>query len=104
MKTFNSNNILTYVCEKIRSGLHTSLVDEHISIKPISEENYILLVSEVNIRPCEEVREEAAWTQCNSFNGQSQGQDFCFSTKDELHINMKVPGVVGEELQVVHLW
>lgn len=43
--------------------LHTSAVDEHVSIKPISEENYILLVFEIDVSPCEEVRVKAGWTE-----------------------------------------
>lgn len=27
-----------------------------------------------------------------------------WAIKDALHIDIKVPGVVGEKLQVVHLW
>lgn len=40
-------------------GVVTSAVNEYISIKAISEEDYILLVSEVDISPCKEVRVKA---------------------------------------------
>lgn len=43
--------------------LHTSIVDKHISIKSISEENYILLVFEIYVSSCEEVRIKAEWTK-----------------------------------------
>lgn len=42
--------------------LHTSIVDKHISIESISEENYILLVFEIYVSSCEEVRIKAEWT------------------------------------------
>lgn len=45
------------------SVLYTSVVDEHISIKSISEKNYILLVFEIYVSPCEEVRVKAEWTK-----------------------------------------
>lgn len=44
-------------------ALHTSVVNEHISIKSIPEENYVLLVSEVYVSPREEVRIEAEWRE-----------------------------------------
>lgn len=47
-------------------ALHTSAVDEDISIKSISEENYILLIFEIYVRPCEEVWVKTERTEYSS--------------------------------------
>lgn len=49
------------------SATYTSVVDEHISIKPIPEEDNILLVFEVDVSPREEVRVQAEWTGAQRF-------------------------------------
>jgi len=45
------------------NALHTFAVNEHISIKSISEKNYILLIFKIDVCPCEEMRKKAERTE-----------------------------------------
>lgn len=38
----------------------TSIIDEHISIKPVSEENYVILIFEIQIGSCKQMWEKTA--------------------------------------------
>lgn len=81
-------------------GVVTSAVNEYISIKAISEEDYILLVSEVDISPCKEVRVKA-----ERGKHVSHIYEYIYlllTVRESLQINS--PRVVREELQIVHLW
>lgn len=56
-------NPQTYPCKCDLCSAHTSAVNEHISIKSIPEENYILLIFEIDVSPCKEMRVKAETTE-----------------------------------------
>lgn len=63
------NDVLTnmrprYLFKKVfTETVHTSVVNKYISVKSIPEENDIILILEVNVSSCEEMRIKAERTE-----------------------------------------
>lgn len=79
--------------------IQTSIINEDIAIKAVSEENYVLLVFEIQICSCKEMWEKAA----NNKNILISTWEHSLFVRSP-HFCLHRPSIAREKLQVVHFW